>query len=66
MYGYSFTSKQSSPFSLSSLDLLPVLTLSAWILISRTPVEASVEVKVRAASHFSKVPSMGWKPSRGM
>ena len=28
------------------LDSLPLCTLSAWILISRTPVEASVEVNI--------------------
>jgi len=33
-------------FSLLSLDSLPLCTLSAWILISRTPVEASVEVNI--------------------
>src|SRR5215467_8394827 len=37
---------------------LPVFTLSAAILTSRTPVEASLEVNVSVPSHWSNVPSI--------
>src|SRR5215471_1446839 len=37
---------------------LPVSTLAALILMSRTPLVASGEVKTMDASHLSKVPSI--------
>src|SRR6516165_11621758 len=59
MYGSSFALKKSLPRSLSSFIPLPVSTLAASILISRTPVEGSVDVNVSVASHFLNVPSIG-------
>src|SRR5258708_30905096 len=54
--GLCFTSKKSLPFSLPSFMPLPVFTLSAWILTSKTAVVTSGDVKARVASHLSKVP----------
>src|SRR6516162_1885726 len=59
MYGSSFALKKSLPRSLSSFMPLPVSTLAASILISKTPVEGSVDVNVSVASHFLNVPSIG-------
>src|SRR6516164_1730742 len=59
MYGSSFALKKSLLLSLSSFIPLPVSTLAASILISRTPVEGSVDVNVSVASHFLNVPSIG-------
>src|SRR5215469_14659601 len=58
MYGFSFTSKKCLPFSLSFFMPLPVFTLSAAILTSRTPVETSLEVNAIVPSHLSNVPSI--------
>jgi hypothetical protein len=56
--GSLFTSKKSLLLSLSSLKLLPVFRVAAWILTSHTPVETSGEVNVRVASYLSKLPSI--------
>src|SRR6267378_5684018 len=37
---------------------LPVSTLAAWILTSRTPVVSSGDVKVKVASHLSNLPAI--------
>src|SRR5215471_20933687 len=58
MYGSSFALKKSLLLSLSSFMPLPVSTLAASILISKTPVEGSVDVNVNVASHFSNLPSI--------
>src|SRR5215469_7565489 len=59
MYGSSFALKKSLPLSLSSFMPLPVSTLAASILMSKTPVVGSVDVNVSVASHFLNVPSIG-------
>jgi len=56
--GSCLTLKKSLLFNLPSFIPLPVFTLSAWILMSKTPVVTSGDVKVIAASHLSKVPSI--------
>src|SRR5882724_5872712 len=56
--GLCFTSKKSLLFSLPSFMPLPVFTLSAWILTSKTAVVTSGDVNVRVASHLSKVQSI--------
>src|SRR6516165_9957644 len=58
MVGFCFTSKKSLPFNFPFFMPLPVSTLSAWILISRTPVDTSGDLKVREASHLSNLPSI--------
>src|SRR6267143_4202060 len=37
---------------------LPVSTVAAWILTSRTPVVSSGDVKVKVASHLSNLPAI--------
>ena len=56
MVGFCFTSKKSLPFNFPFFMPLPVSTLSAWILMSRTPVDTSGDVKVSEASHLSNFP----------
>src|SRR5271165_626388 len=58
MYGSWAALKKSLLFSLSSFMPLPVFTVPAEILISRTPVESSGEVNFSVASHFWKSPWM--------
>src|SRR5580704_10022256 len=59
MYGLFFASKKSLPFNLPSFRPLPVFTLAASTLMSKTPVVTSADVKFRVESHFSKTPSIG-------
>src|SRR5215471_15870883 len=59
MYGSSFALKKSLLLSLSSFIPFPVSTLAASILISKIPVDGSVDVKVSVASHFLKFPLIG-------
>src|SRR6516162_11871595 len=59
MYGACSASKKSLLFSFPSFMPLPVFTLAASILTSKTPDSAAVDVNVSAASHLSKVPSIG-------
>src|SRR5580698_3106279 len=59
MYGLSFASKKSLPFSLPSFRPLPVFTLFASTLMSSTPVVTSLDANFSVASHFSNTPSIG-------
>src|SRR5271170_7313479 len=59
MYGLFFASKKSLLFSLPSFRPLPVLTLPASTLMSKTPVVTSGDVNFRVDSHFSKTPAIG-------
>src|SRR6516165_10672882 len=58
MVGFCFTSKKSLPFNFPFFMPLPVSTLSAWILISRTPVDTSGDLKVSEASHLLNLPTI--------
>src|ERR1700760_1718672 len=58
MYGLFSASKKSLLFNFPSFMPLPVSTLAASALISKTPVLTSVEVNVMVASHLSNLPAM--------
>jgi len=55
MYGSFLTSKNFSLLSLPPFMPLPVFTLAASILTSKTPVVGSVDLNVKVAFHFSNV-----------
>ncbi len=58
MYGSSLVLKKSLLLSLLSFTPLPVFTVSAAILMSKTPDVAFVVGNVRVAAHFSNFPSI--------